>query len=89
MGRLDPRLSKSITTQAVVGAGLSLAHSLCTRDFRRTLLFGVLGHTMPALGEYASIDVLKVLRHHVEPLAKGIPWAVALGWYNVGYGTSP
>ena len=82
MGRLDPRLSKSITTQAVVGAGLSLAHSLWTRDFRRTLLFGV-------LGEYAAINVLKVLRHHVEPQDKGIPWAVALGWYNVGYGTSP
>ncbi len=78
MGGLDPRLSKNITTQAVVGAGLSLAHSLWTRGFRRTLLFGILGHTMPVLGEYAVVNVLKVLRHHVEPQANGIPWAVAL-----------
>ncbi len=87
MGGLDPRLSKSITTQAVVGGGLSLAHSLWTRGFSRTLLFGLLGHTVPVLGEYSAVNVMKVLRHRVKPQAKGIPLAVALGWYNVGYGT--
>ena len=87
MGGLDPRLSKSITAQALVGTSLSLAHSLWTRGFCRTLLFGLLGHTVPLLGEYLAVNVVKVLRHHVEPQAKGIPLAVALGWYNVGYGT--
>ncbi len=87
MGGLDPRLSKGITAQALVGTSLSLAHSLWTRGLRRTLLFGLLGHTMPVLGEYSAVNVVKVLRHHVEPQAKGIPLAVALGWYNVGYGT--
>jgi hypothetical protein len=84
---LDPRLSKTITTQAAVGAGLSLAHSLWTRGFRRTLLFGLLGHTVPVLGEYLAVNVVKVLRHHVKPQGKVVPWAVSLGWYNVGYGT--
>ncbi len=83
----DPRLSKIITTQAVVGAGLSLAHSLWARGFRRTLLFGILGHTIPVLGEYLVVNVLKILRHHLKPQAKGIPLAVALGWYNVCYAT--
>jgi hypothetical protein len=87
MSRLDPRLSKVITTQAAVGAGLSLVHSLWTRGIRRTLLFGILGHAMPVLGEYSAVNVVKVLRHHVEPQAKGIPLAIVLGWYNVGYGT--
>ena len=42
---------------------------------------------MPVLGEYSALNVVKVLRHHVEPQAKGMPLAIALGWYNVGYGT--
>ncbi len=87
MGGLDPRLSKAIATHATIGAGLSLAHSLWTRGFRRTLLFGILGHAMPVLGEYSAVNVVKVLRHHVEPQTKGMPLAIALGWYNVGYGT--
>lgn len=87
MSRLDPRLSKVIITQAAVGAGLSLVHSLWTRGFRRTLLFGILGHAMPVLGEYSAVNVMKILRHHVEPQAKGIPLAIVLGWYNVSYGT--
>jgi Carotenoid biosynthesis protein len=28
-----------------------------------------------------------VLRHRTEPRLKGVPLAVALGWYNVAYGT--
>ncbi len=79
MGGLDSRLSKGITAHAAVGAGLSLAHSLWRRGFRRILLFGILGHATLALGEYSAVDVVKVLRHHVEPQAKGIPLAIALG----------
>ena len=87
MGRLDPRLSKGIMAQAVVGASLSLAHSLWARGFRRTLRFSILGYAIPVAGEYSAVNVVKVLRHHIEPQAKGVPLAVALGWYNVGYGT--
>ncbi len=87
MSGLDSRLSKGITTHAAFGAGLCLAHSLWTRGFRRTLLFGMLGHAMPVLGEYSAVNVVKILRHHVEPQVEGIPLAIVLGWYNVGYGT--
>lgn len=73
VGRLDLMLPKSITTQAAIGAGLSLARSLW--------------HTMPVPGEYSAANVVTVMRHHVEPQAKGRSCAVALGWHNVGYGT--
>jgi hypothetical protein len=42
---------------------------------------------VPVLGEYLAVNVVKVLRHHVKPQGKGVPWAVSLGWYNVSYGT--
>jgi hypothetical protein len=61
---------KIITTPAAVGAGLSLAHSLWTRVFRRTLRFGLLGHTLPVLGEYLAVNVIKELHHHVKPKPK-------------------
>jgi len=54
---------------------------------RRTLLFAALGSAMPFLGELLAVNVLKLLRHHVRPQAAGVPLAIALGWYNVGYGT--
>ncbi len=28
-----------------------------------------------------------MLRHHAHPQTLGVPLAIALGWYNVGYGT--
>ena len=72
---------------ASVVAGLSVAHSLRTRGLRRTLLFAALGNAIPVLGEHLAVNVLKVLRHHARPQVGGVPVAVALGWYNVGYGT--
>jgi uncharacterized membrane protein len=54
---------------------------------RRTLLFAALGNAIPILGELLAVRVLKVLRHHARPQVKGVPLAIALGWYNVGYGT--
>ena len=83
----DSRLSRLVTAHSVVAAGLSLGHSLRTRGLRRTLLFAALGNAIPILGELLAINGLKVLRHHARPQAGGVPLAIALGWYNVGYGT--
>ena len=87
MGELDPRLSKAVTTHALVLTGLNIAHSLRVRGLRRTLLFAVLGTTIPLLSELLAVNVLKVLRHHGRPQVGGVPLAIALGWYNVAYGT--
>jgi uncharacterized membrane protein len=71
----------------LIVAALSVIHSLRTRGLRRTLLFAALGNAIPILGELLTVRVLKVLRHRVRPQVKGVPLAIALGWYNVGYGT--
>jgi uncharacterized membrane protein len=81
------RLSGLVTAHSVVVAVLSLAHSLRTRGLRRTLLFAALGNAIPILGELLAVNALKLLRHHARPQAGGVPLAIALGWYNVGYGT--
>ena len=51
------------------------------------LRFAALGKAIPVLGEHLAVNVLKVLRHHARPQVEGVPVAVALAWYNVGYGT--
>ena len=84
---LDSRLSKALTAHSLIVAGLSVVHSLRTRGLRRTLLFAALGNVIPILGELLAVNVLKVLRYHARPQVGGVPLAVALGWYNVGYGT--
>jgi uncharacterized membrane protein len=71
----------------LIVAALSVIHSLRTRGLRRTLLFAALGNAIPILGELLTVRVLKMLRHHTRPQVKGVPLAIALGWYNVGYGT--
>jgi uncharacterized membrane protein len=81
------RLSRVVTAHSVVMAGLSVAHSLRTRGLRRTLLFAAPGTAIPLLGELLAVKGLKLLRHHARPQAGGVPLAIALGWYNVGYGT--
>ena len=87
MAKPDHRLSKVVTAHAIVMAGLSTAHSLWARGLRRTLLFATLGHAIPVLGEHLAVNVLRVLRHRIEPRSKGVPLAVALCWYNVAHGT--
>jgi uncharacterized membrane protein len=87
LGGLDPRLSRAVSAHASVVTGLSVVHSLRTRGLRRTLLFAALGNAIPVLGEHLAVNVLKMLRHHARPQVGGVPVAVALGWYNVGYGT--
>ena len=81
------RLSRVVTAHSVVVAGLSVAHSLRTRGLRRTLFFAAPGIAIPILGELLAVKGLKLLRHHAQPQAGGVPLAIALGWYNVGYGT--
>jgi uncharacterized membrane protein len=83
----DPRLSRALPAHALLGIGLSVAHSLRARGPRRTLHFAGPGLGLPILGEYLAINALKLLRHRTEPGFAGVPAAVALGWYNVGYGT--
>ena len=87
MSGLDPRLSKAISAHALIVAGLSLIHSLRARGLRRTLLFAALGNAIPVLGELLAVNVLKLLRHYMRPQVGGVPLAIALGWYNVAYGT--
>ena len=83
----DPRISKAVTAHSMIIAALSVVHSLRTQGLRRTLLFAVLGNAIPILGELVAVNVLKILRHHVRPQVGGVPLAIALLWYNVGYGT--
>jgi len=87
VSELDPRLSKVITAHSSIVAALNVIHSLRTRGLRRTLLFAALGNAMPVLGELLAVHVLRMLRHRARPQVKGVPLAIALGWYNVGYGT--
>ncbi len=87
MNGLDPRISKAVSVHASVVAGLSVVHLLRTRGLRRTLLFAALGNTIPVLGEHLAVNVLRLLHHRVRPQVGGVPVAIALGWYNVGYGT--
>ncbi len=85
MGGADPRLSGALTAHASVVAALRFAHALRARGLRRTLLFAALGSAIPFLGELLAIKILRLLRHRVRPRVGGVPVAVALGWYNVGY----
>ena len=87
MSELDPRLSKAITAHSLIVAALSFIHSLRTQGLRRSLLFAVLGNTIPILGELLAVHILKMLRHHAQPQVNGVPLAIALGWYNIGNGT--
>jgi uncharacterized membrane protein len=87
VSELDPRLSKAVTAHSLIVAALSFIHSLRTQGLRRTLLFAALGNAIPILGELLAVHILRMLRHHARPQVKGVPLAIALGWYNVGYGT--
>ena len=87
MSELDPRLSKVITAHSSIVAALNVIHSLRTRGLRRTLLFAALGNAIPVLGELLAVHILRMLRHNARPQVKGVPLTIALGWYNVGYGT--
>jgi uncharacterized membrane protein len=87
VSELDPRLSKAVTAHSLILAALSFIHSLRTQGLRRTLLFAALGNVIPILGELLAVHILRMLRHHARPQVKGVPLAIALGWYNVGYGT--
>lgn len=85
MSGADSPSSRTVTAHAIAISTLCVAHSLRTRGLRRTLIFAALGTAVPAFAEYLAINVLKALRHHARPQAKGVPLAIVLGWYNVSY----
>ena len=88
LGWARSRLSGAVGVHAFVVAGLSVVYSLWTRGLRRTLRFAALGNAIPVLGEHLAVNVLKVVRHHhARRQVGGVPVAVVLAWYNVGYGT--
>ncbi len=87
MSGLDPRLSKAVTAHSLIVTALSLVHSLRTLGLRRTLLFAASGSGIPTLGKLVAVNVLRALRQHARPQVGGVPLAIVLLWYNVGYGT--
>ena len=87
MSELDPRVSKVVSAHSLIVAALSVIHSVRTWGVRGTLLFAALGNAIPILGELLAVRLLKILRHHARPQVSGVPLAIVLGWYNVGYGT--
>ena len=87
MSELDPRVSKVVSAHSLNVAALSVIHSVRTWGVRGTLLFVALGNAIPILGELLAVRLLKILRHHARPQVSGMPLAIVLGWYNVGYGT--
>ena len=87
MSELDPRVSKVVSAHSLIVAALNVIHSVRTWGVRGTLLFVALGNAIPILGELLAVRLLKILRHHARPQVSGVPLAIVLGWYNVGYGT--
>ena len=87
MSELDPRVSKVVSAHSFIVAALNVIHSVRTWGVRGTLLFAALGNAIPILGELLAVRLLKILRHHARPQVSGVPLAIVLGWYNVGYGT--
>jgi uncharacterized membrane protein len=87
VNELDPWVSKVVSAHSLIVAALNVIHSVRTWGLRRTLLFATLGNAIPILGELLAVRLLKILRHHARPQVSGVPLALALGWYNVGYGT--
>ena len=87
MSELDPRVSKVVSAHSLIVAALNVVHSVRTWGVRGTLLFAALGNAIPILGELLAVHLLKILRHHARPQVSGVPLAIVLGWYNVGYGT--
>lgn len=87
MAQLDPRTSRTTTLAVVVSCLISLVLSIRARGVRRTLLFLLPGLALPTAGEYHAINRLGILRHHLQPQVKGLPFAIGLGWYTTSYNT--
>jgi uncharacterized membrane protein len=87
VSELDPRVTKVVSAHSLIVAALNVIHSMRTWGVRGTLLFAALGNAIPILGELLAVRLLKILRHHARPQVSGVPLAIVLGWYNVGYGT--
>lgn len=87
MSPLDRRTSTTTTLGVLGSFALTVVSSVKTRGLRKTLLFVALGVGLPVLGEYYGINKRRIIRHHLQPQVKGIPVAIAGGWYLIGYNT--
>lgn len=87
MSPIDRRTSTTTTLGVLGSFALTVASSVKTRGLQRTLLFVALGVGLPVLGEYYGINKRRIIRHHLQPQVKGIPVAIACGWYLIGYNT--
>ncbi len=87
MDDADPRLSKTVSALAALGAGLNLAASIRARGLRRSLALLALGCGLPAAGELLATGPLGLLRHRTRPQVAGVPVAVVLGWYVAIHGS--
>jgi uncharacterized membrane protein len=85
MSPIDQRTSRSTTLSVLVTFALTIMTSIKARGLQRTLVFVALGVILPVLGEYVAINKRHILRHHLQPQAKGVPFAIALSWYIIGY----
>lgn len=87
MATLDKRASRATTIAVVVSFVLTVIASIRTRGLRETLLFLALGLGLPVSAEYHAINSAQILRHHLQPQYKGVPFAIGLAWYITGYNT--
>lgn len=85
--KFDREALKQTTFSSFVSTGLTVIHSLRTRGLRHTIQFAVLGIAIPVVAEYAAVNSVQLLRHHMVPQVKGVPLGAALGWYNIAYPT--
>ena len=86
MRGLELRLSRAVGAQASAVAALNILHPLRTQGVRRTLLFATLASAIPVLGNTWWSTPRDVTPPRAA-LGRGVPVVVALGWYDVGYGT--
>ena len=87
MAGIDARRSLATTAAIIVTFILTVITSFRTRGGRRTVWFLLLGLGLPISAEYDAINRMHILRHHLQPQYKGIPLAIGLAWYTVGYNT--
>ncbi len=87
MDNVDPRISKLLLGQAILGAILNLADAVRTRGPLRAAAFFILSTGLSAFGEALVTGPFNLLRHRTKPRIGGVPLAIMLLWYNVIYGT--
>jgi len=85
MANFGQMLKQGAFGQALIGSGLSLAHSWRARGGRRTAIFAASGLLLPYAAEYVGVNLLKAVRHHSQPQLANVPLPAVLGWFNITY----